>query len=208
MVGAYELYHERITVMEKDGTNQNGLQIGNWYTGYSAGFWQLIQVFPKYASFDYEGENVKWKKGDLIGQWCIVKKAFTPKMKKSLRVEYTDSAWLNPVSEETVCQINQLFQDDPKYKKRFDLFDNPPAPMITNQWISCTDSEEAELIQKIPFLPPQFSLDQFCDITQIPKFRFHKPPATHLLNFYGYPWNLTDRFDEIYFKVDLILLNH
>ena len=92
--------------MENDRVNQKNLQVGEWYTCYSAGFWQLIQIYPKYASFDYEGEKARWKKGDLIGQWCIVKKAFTPKMKKSLRVEFTDSAWLKPVSEETFCQIN------------------------------------------------------------------------------------------------------
>ncbi|MBR4132024.1 MAG: hypothetical protein IKT99_03520 [Oscillospiraceae bacterium] len=76
--------------MENNGINNKDLQVGEWYTCYSAGFWQLIQTFPKYATFDYVGENAKWKKGDLIGQWCIVKKAFTPKMKKifvwSLRI--------------------------------------------------------------------------------------------------------------------------
>ena len=193
--------------MENNGINNKDLQVGEWYTCYSAGFWQLIQTFPKYASFDYEGENAKWKKGDLIGQWCIVKKAFTPKMKKNIRVEFTDSAWLKPASEETVCQINQLFQDDPKYKKKFDLFDNTPAPMITNQWVSLTDSEEADLIQKMRLLPPRFSIDQFYPITQISKSCFHKPPTSHLLNFSGYPWDLTDCFDEIYFKADLIRLN-
>lgn len=190
--------------MENDRTNQKDLHIGKWYTGYRAGFWQLIQIFPKYASFDYEGEHAKWKKGDLIGQWCIVKKAFTPKMRKSLRVEFTDSAWLKPVSEKTVFQINQLFQDDPEYRKRFDLFDNNPTPMVTNQWVSLTNSEEADLIQKMHLLPPRFSMDQFYSITQISKSCFHKPPTTHLLNFSGYPWDLTDCFDETYFKADLI----
>jgi hypothetical protein len=193
--------------MENDRVNQNNLQVGEWYTGYSSGFWQLIQIYPKYASFDYEGEKARWKKGDLIGQWCIVKKAFTPKMKKSLRVEFTDSAWLKPVPEETLCQINRLFQDDPKYKERFDLFDNTPAPMVTNQWVSLTDSEEADLIQKLYLLPSRFSMDQFCAITQIPKSCFHNPPTSHLLNFSGFPWELTECFDEIFFKVDLIRLN-
>ncbi len=192
--------------MDNDGMNQKDLQIGKWYTGYSAGFWQLIQIYPKYASFDYEGEKAKWKKGDLIGQWCVVKKALTPKMKKSLCVEFTDSAWLKPVSEETIYQINLFFQNDPKYKKRFELFDNIPAPMITNQWVSLSDAEEADLIQKKRLLPPHFTMDQFCTITQIPNNCFHNPPTSHLLSFYGYPWELTDCFDETYFKVDLLRL--
>ncbi len=193
--------------MGNDRTDQTGLQVGSWYTGYSAGFWQLKQVFPKYASYDYTGEKVKWKKGDLIGQWCIVKKAFTPKMRKSLCMEFTDSVWLKPVPEEIVCQIKQFFQDDPEYKKKFDLYDKPPAPMITNQWLSLTDSEEADLIEKLRFLPPQFSMDQFFSITQIPKSCFHKPPTSHLLNFSGYPWELTESFDEKYFKAVLLRSN-
>lgn len=68
--------------------DKHDLHIGSWYTGYNAGFWQLMEVIPKYASFDYLDENTKWNKGDLIGQWCILKKAFTPKLKKSLRVEF------------------------------------------------------------------------------------------------------------------------
>ena len=40
------------------------LIIGNWYTQYSAGFWQLIDIKPKYADSDYSFQAKSWKKGD------------------------------------------------------------------------------------------------------------------------------------------------
>jgi len=45
-----------------DGIKLKGLQVGKWYTGYRAGFWQLIQIFPNYTTSDYEGEKTKWKR--------------------------------------------------------------------------------------------------------------------------------------------------
>lgn len=187
--------------------DRHDLHIGSWYTGYSAGFWQLIEIIPKYASFDYSGEGAKWNKGNLIGQWCILKKAFTSKMKKSLRVEFSDSAWLKPVSDETACLIEKLFRDDPAYKTKFELYSNTPPPLITNQWLTLSDSEEAALLRRIGLLPSRFTMEQFVSVTHIPKHCFCKPPASHLLSFCGYPWELTDGFDEIYFKADVTRTN-
>ena len=83
------------------------LTIGNWYTQYSAGYWQLIDLKPKIAFDNYTGEEISWKKGNLIGYWAIMRKAFTPKMKKQIRVEFTDAASLKSVSDETETQIQQ-----------------------------------------------------------------------------------------------------
>ena len=38
----------------------------------------MIDIKPKIADEDYSCGTVKWKKGDVIGQWVILKKAFTP----------------------------------------------------------------------------------------------------------------------------------
>ena len=59
---SFRRQHERFTVVDIDGIKLKGLQVGKWYTGYRAGFWQLIQIFPKYATSDYEGEKTKWKR--------------------------------------------------------------------------------------------------------------------------------------------------
>ena len=66
------------------------LQVGDWVIQYSAGYWKITKILPKYADFDYDSQHIHWKKGDLIGHWAIVKKAFTPKMKPSVRCECVD----------------------------------------------------------------------------------------------------------------------
>ena len=53
------------------------LKIGDWVTQYSKGYWQIIDIKPKYAEEDYQYENGFFqKKGDLIGSWVLMKKGF------------------------------------------------------------------------------------------------------------------------------------
>ena len=52
------------------------MKTGDYVSSYSAGYWQIIDIKPKIATEDYKGENVKWKKGQVIGQWVILKKCF------------------------------------------------------------------------------------------------------------------------------------
>ena len=89
------------------------LVIGNWYTQYSAGYWQLIDLKPFYAFEDYSGEKASWKKGDRIGDLAIVKKAFTPKMKKSIRVEFVNADWLIDAPASVITEIERLFNSNP-----------------------------------------------------------------------------------------------
>ena len=49
------------------------LKRGDFVTGYGSGYWQLLDIKPKIAIDDYKSETVSWKKGDLIGQWAILK---------------------------------------------------------------------------------------------------------------------------------------
>ena len=52
------------------------LKIGDWVKQYCAGYWQIIDIKPKYAEEDVDNENLKCKKGDLIGSWALMKKRF------------------------------------------------------------------------------------------------------------------------------------
>ena len=72
----------------------------------------MIDLKPKIAFDNYTGEEISWKKGDLIGYWAIMRKAFTPKMKKQIRVEFTDAASLKSVSDETETQIQAELNND------------------------------------------------------------------------------------------------
>ena len=51
------------------------VKIGDYVTGYGSGYWQLIDIKPKIATEDYVGEDIRWKKGQIIGQWAILKNA-------------------------------------------------------------------------------------------------------------------------------------
>ena len=57
------------------------ISIGDFVTAYGTGYWQLIEIKPKIAFDDYDSQSVQWKKGDNLGYWVSLKKAFTDKMK-------------------------------------------------------------------------------------------------------------------------------
>ena len=62
-------------------------QIGDWVTQYSVGYWQVVDIKAKYAEEDSGYGKQFWKKGEQIGKWVFLKKAFTPKMKIQIRSE-------------------------------------------------------------------------------------------------------------------------
>lgn len=43
------------------------IQKGDWVTQYSAGYWLVLEVIPKYADEDYDYNGTSWKKGDRLG---------------------------------------------------------------------------------------------------------------------------------------------
>ena len=50
------------------------IKIGDWVTQYSAGYWKVINIIPKYADEDCSYDGRSWKKGDRLGEWVILKK--------------------------------------------------------------------------------------------------------------------------------------
>ena len=42
------------------------IKIGDWVTQYSAGYWMVVKIFPKYAEEDYSFNGISWKKGEHI----------------------------------------------------------------------------------------------------------------------------------------------
>ena len=84
------------------------IAIGTFVTSCEAGYWQLMDIKPKIADEDYAGSVAQWKKGDVIGQWAILKKAFTPKMKPKIDFSYVDASWIRPVSPDALRAIQTL----------------------------------------------------------------------------------------------------
>ena len=180
------------------------IRIGDFVTSCEAGYWQLIGIKPKIADADYSGEKVKWKKGSVIGQWAILKKAFTPKMKPKIDFSYVDASWICPVSADELNSIQTYFADNPDYKVKFDNAEVKLNPIITNCWINLSDKEEDSLHQIINKLPAQFTIDDFWEKAKKFKGNISNPPASHLINFFSYPWSMDKKANIVYFGCELV----
>lgn len=180
------------------------IKIGDFVTSCEAGYWQLIDIKPKIADEDYSFENSSWKKGDVIGQWAILKKAFTPKMKPKIDFSYIDASWLRPISTDVLTEIQKYFADNPDYKLKFDNADVKLRPIITNCWINLSDENEKEFRQLLNKLPAQFTMDDFWREAKKFKNNISRPPASHLINFYTYPWCMDKKANMIYCGCELV----
>ena len=182
------------------------IRVGDFVTSCYAGYWQLIGIRPKIADEDYSSETVRYKKGDVIGQWVILKKAFTPKMKPKIEFEFTDASWLRPVSPEVKAEIDRYFAEHPDFKEKYDNAEIKIRPQVTNCWINLDEKEEAKLRDVIENLPSLFTMDDFWKKAK--KFRDNtkKPPSTHILNFTSYPWDLDRKANLMFFGCELTKL--
>ena len=60
---------DKLIKKEKTTKPLTSIQIGDWVTQYSAGYWMVTNIFPKYADEDYNYDGKSWKKGDRLGDW-------------------------------------------------------------------------------------------------------------------------------------------
>lgn len=174
------------------------LQIGKWYTQYSAGYWQLLAVYPKYADEDYSGEKVHWKKGDRLGDWAVLKKAFTGKMKKSIRVEFVDSSYLKAVPDQVEAEINAFFAANPDYLEKFRSYGDQPDPAVTPGWANFTPAEAEKMQAILSSLPAEFTVEEFRSYIGELRHCFGDDTGTHIVYLFSYPWHLTEQYDLIF----------
>ena len=177
--------------------------IGDFVTGYGSGYWQIIDIKPKIADEDYSYKNTEWKKGDIIGQWIILKKCFTSKMKPRIEFTFEDSAWVKPVDKDILIQINNYFKEHPEYREKFDTAIIKLPPMITNCWLSLPGEKEDEFRSALEKLPVQYSMDDFWSVAKVYKKYVSNPPTTYLLNLFTYPWDIDKNADLLYFNWEL-----
>ncbi len=183
------------------------IQIGDFVTCSNAGYWQLIELKPKIANEDYNGEKVSYKNSDVIGQWAILKKAFTPKMKPRIDFEYEDASWLRPVPENALAEITQYFAENPSYKEKFDNAEIKLRPMITNCWMSLPTNKEDEFKAFLETLPSRFTEQEFRKLSKPFYAYIGFPPSTHLLNLLTYPWDMNEHSDLIYHGFELTVMD-
>ena len=180
------------------------IKIGDYFTGYSSGYWQLIDIKPNIATDDHSSEYAQWKKGQIIGQLVILKKCFTDKMKPRIDFTYEDSRWLKPVSDDVLVEIEKYFDEHPDYKQKFDTAVVKLRPSITNCWIDIPEEKEEDFRSTLKRLPDQYTMDEFWKVAKRYKKYVSKPPTGYLLNLSTYPWNLDKNANAIYFDWELI----
>ena len=80
-MGIFDKFIKKEFIKKEQTTKPlTSIRIGDWVTQYSAGYWMVTNIFPKYADEDYSYGNNSWKKGDRLGDWVVVKKGFTAKI--------------------------------------------------------------------------------------------------------------------------------
>lgn len=179
---------------------------GDFVTAYGAGYWQLLDLKPKIACDDYKGETVCWKKGEVIGQWAILKKAFTPKMKPKIDFSYDDASWLRPVSAEVLAQIREYFANDPAYKAKFENAPVKLRPSITNCWFNLPEEQEEAFRKLMSALPERYTMEDFWEQAGGFKQYVQNPPTNYILNFLTYPWEQDENANLVYFSCELTKL--
>ena len=180
------------------------MKIGDFVTGYGSGYWQLIDIKPKIADEDYVSETIRWKKGQVIGRWAILKKCFTNKMKPRIDFSYEDSTWVKPVNNDILMEIQRYFEEHPEFKQKFETTVIKLQPMITNCWFDLPEEKEAEFRTTLEKLPTQYTMDEFWKVAKDYKKYLSNPPSEYLLNLFTLPWDMDKKANLIYSNWELI----
>ena len=176
------------------------LKIGDWVTQYSAGYWKVLNIVPKYADENY----ASWKKGDRIGDWVILKKGFTPKMKPANACEFVDSQWCKAVSAETAAAIEAAFAENPRAKQKFDSAPDMPKPSVASTWMVLTEEQAAAFSALFAGLPERFTQAQFWAIASDFHSAITDPAgANHILYLFSYLWEIDEHCDPLHFGPEL-----
>lgn len=180
------------------------IKVGNWVTQYSAGYWKVIAIFPKYAEEDYCFGGKSWKKGDHISEWLILKKGFTPKMKPYNECRVVDAMVCQPVSDDVALAIETAFAENPKAKQKFDNAPDMPSPSICNTWMVLSDAQAESFSKHISNLPERFTEKQFWEWSaEYRQYVENSSRATHIFRMYSYLWEISDDFEPMNFGPEL-----
>ena len=199
-MGLFDMFSKK----ETQSVPLTTLKVGDWVTQYSAGYWKVVGVFPKYADEDYSYGGSSWKKGDRLGDWVILKKGFTLKMKPSNACEFVDAQWCELVPNDIVQSIEAIFAENPKIKEKFDKSRDMPNPSVHSVWLSLSDEEAKSFANVISALPEKFTLEEFWTYSANYRQHIAKPPhCTHILYLHSYLWEISDNFDPLHFDPEI-----
>lgn len=189
---------------EKTSKPITAIRVGDWVTQYSAGYWKVVNIFPKYADEDYNYNGSSWKKGERLGDWVILKKGFTNKMKPSNACEFVDAEWCKLVSYDIARSIEETFAENTKAKEKFEKAPNMPKPSVASTWMALTD-EQADLFSKlIESFPERFTVEQFwLWSASYRQYIVDPSKATHILYLFSYLWEIDNNFEPLHFGPEI-----
>lgn len=125
------------------------IKIGDWVTGYFAGYWQVVDIKPNYVN------------REISNLLFVIKKGFTPKMKFNVALQYCDVKWCKKVSEEKRKEISDYFEAHPNEKKKFDTYEKPIIGECMSWRINLPDDKIEEYNALLKELPVNFTVRQF-----------------------------------------------
>ena len=178
-------------------------QIGDWVTQYSVGYWQVVDIKDKYAEEDSGYGKQFWKKGEQIGKWVFLKKAFTPKMKIQIRSECVDGEWCKPVSIEKKYEIEQYFKEHPKDWNRFLSASVVIKPTIEPIWLNLSNEYVIKLEKLLTELPKPFTADMLRKLFDQNGIQVTFPPTSHILYLFCNSWEMDEKYNLLYFATKL-----
>ena len=199
-MGIFDMFQKK----EKSSEALTAIKIGDWVTQYSAGYWMVTNIFPKYADEDYSYNGKSWKKGDRLGDWVVLKKGFTPKMKPSNACEFVDAQWCKTVSNDITQSIESAFAENPKAKAKFENAPSIPNPSVASAWMALTDEQAEVFSEHVKNLPEQFTCEQFWSLSASYRQYIVEPSkATHILYLFSYLWEIDENFKPLHFGPEL-----
>ncbi len=185
-------------------------KIGDFVTSYSTGYWQVLDRKPKIVPRDplYPRDPTAPEPGTVIGEWIILKKAFTPKMKPRIAFECCDAVWVTPVGADELAAIQKAFADDPTYQEKFDKVPLRLPPDIVNCGLYLREEEEASFRACMANLPERYTMETFWEYLAAYKDCIARlgEPCNYLLNLLMRPWDFTTDWAYIYTGCELLKL--
>lgn len=169
---------------EMNEFNESSIRPGQWITQYNSGLWMVVGFAPRYAEEAYTTkEGVHYEKGDHDGDFVLMKKGFTSKMKFRVDSDMCSVTWAKPVSAETEAWIRQYFEEHPKDLAKFEAYEFKERMPVSSLWLHLTDEEEQRMNEFLASLPPKFT-NQYLVTEMKARGLDHtvgKPPASHIL---------------------------
>ena len=125
------------------------------------------------------------------------------KMKPSNLCECVDAQWCKPVSSEIAETIEAMFAGNLKAKAKFEKSPNQPEPYVAATGMNLSEEQAINLQQILDTIPERVTGEQFWELAEEYQGCIVREQPNYMLYLFCYPWELDERFDQLYFQPQL-----